>query len=84
MSAHNLCFEQKYEKYQNFYLISPQKHHYEKHIYSNILKISPPKTKFLDKNFDIFHISAQNIDTLGLKKCLIWSYVYTLHGWVKF
>ena len=20
MSAHNLCFEQKYEKYQNFYL----------------------------------------------------------------
>ena len=34
-----------------------------KHAYSNILKISPPKTlKFSDKNSDIFHISAQNID----------------------
>ena len=33
-----------------------------KHAYLNILKISPPKTKFLDKNSDIFHISAQNID----------------------
>ena len=30
-----------------------------KHAYSNILKISPPKT---DKNYDIFQISAQNID----------------------
>ena len=34
-----------------------------KHAYSNILKISPPKTfKFSDKNTDIFLISAQNID----------------------
>ena len=31
--------------------------------YSNIKKISPPKTEnFLIKNSDIFHISAQNID----------------------
>ena len=31
--------------------------------YSNILKISTPKTKsFQIKNSDIFHISAQNID----------------------
>ena len=34
-----------------------------KHAYSNILKILPPtKWKFSDKNSDIFHISAQNID----------------------
>ena len=33
-----------------------------KHSYSNILKISPPKTEFSHKNSDIFHISAQNID----------------------
>ena len=34
-----------------------------KHAYSNILKILPPKKwKFSDKNPDIFHISAQNID----------------------
>ena len=34
-----------------------------KHAYSNILKISPPKNwKFSDKNSNIFHISAQNID----------------------
>ena len=34
-----------------------------KHAYSNILKISPPKTdNFQTKNSDIFHISAQNID----------------------
>ena len=34
-----------------------------KHAYSNILKILPPKEwKFEDKNSDIFHISAQNID----------------------
>ena len=34
-----------------------------KHAYSNILKISPPKIEnFQIKNFDIFHISAQNID----------------------
>ena len=37
--------------------------HYEKHAYSNILKILPPKNKnFQIKNSDIFHISAQNID----------------------
>ena len=37
--------------------------HNEKHAYSNILKIWPPKKwKFLDKNSDVFHISAQNID----------------------
>ena len=34
-----------------------------KHAYSNILKIQPPKTEnFQMKTFDIFHISAQNID----------------------
>ena len=34
-----------------------------KHTYSNILKILQPKTgKFPDKNYDIFHISAQNTD----------------------
>ena len=34
-----------------------------KHAYSNILKISPPRNwKFSDKNSDIIHISAQNID----------------------
>ena len=34
-----------------------------KQAYSNILKISPPKTEnFQIKNSDIFHISAQNID----------------------
>ena len=34
-----------------------------KHAYSNILKILPPKNeKFSDKNCNIFHISAQNID----------------------
>ena len=34
-----------------------------KHAYSNLLKISPPKTDFFsDKNSDIFHISTQNTD----------------------
>ena len=34
-----------------------------KHAYSNILKILPQKKEnFQIKNFDIFHISAQNID----------------------
>ena len=34
-----------------------------KHAYSNIWKISPPKTEnFQIKNSDIFHISAQNRD----------------------
>ena len=36
---------------------------FRKHAYSNILKIlQPKKGKFSDKNSDIFHISAQNID----------------------
>ena len=35
----------------------------QKHAYSNIKKISPPKTEnFQVKNSDFFHISAQNID----------------------
>ena len=35
----------------------------QKHAYSNILKIFPPKHEnFQVKNSDIFHISAQNID----------------------
>ena len=33
-----------------------------KHAYSNVLKISPPKAESSDKNSDIFHIFAQNID----------------------
>ena len=34
-----------------------------KQAYPNILKILPPKKwKYSDKNSDIFHISAQNID----------------------
>ena len=34
-----------------------------KYAYSNILKISPPKTEsFQIKNLTFFHISAQNID----------------------
>ena len=32
-----------------------------KYAYSNILKISSPKTEFSDKNSGIFHSSAQNI-----------------------
>ena len=33
-----------------------------KHTYSNILKISPPKTESFEIKIDVFHISAQNID----------------------
>ena len=33
-----------------------------KHAYSNILEVTPPKTEFSDKNSELFHISAQNID----------------------
>ena len=33
-----------------------------KHAYSNVLKISPPKTESFQMKSDIFHISAQNID----------------------
>ena len=38
--------------------------HYEKQAYSNIQKILPQKKKwkFSDKNSDIFHNPAQNID----------------------
>ena len=36
-----------------------KRHALRKHAYSNILEISPPKTvSFLDKNSDIFHITA--------------------------
>ena len=43
---------------QTFVMISLRKH-----AYSNIWKISPPKTEnFQIKSSDIFHISAQNID----------------------
>ena len=36
--------------------------HLQKYAYSNILKISPPKTEsFQIKNLIFFHISAQNI-----------------------
>ena len=40
-----------------------------KHAYSNILKIlqPPKKGKFSDKNSDIFHIPAQNIDCYSLE-----------------
>ena len=35
----------------------------QKHAYSNILKISPPENwKISDKNSNIFHVPAQNID----------------------
>ena len=39
-------------------------HSLRKHAYSNILKISPPKTASfpIKKKSDIFHIAAQNID----------------------
>ena len=38
-------------------------HTLRKHAYSNILKILPPKNEnFQIKLFDMFHISAQNID----------------------
>ena len=38
-------------------------HSLQKHAYSNILKLLPPKHEnFQIKNSDIFHISAQNID----------------------
>ena len=34
-----------------------------KHAYSNVSKISPPKTEnFQIKNSDVFHISPQNMD----------------------
>ena len=45
-----------------------------KHVYSNILKISSPKTEsFLIKKNDIFHISAQNIDFGYSLECLMFS-----------
>ena len=43
--------------------VSLQNNALRKHAYSNILKILPPRNEnFQIKNFDIFHISAQNID----------------------
>ena len=37
--------------------------HYENMPITNIQKISSPKSEiFSDKNYDIFHVSAQNID----------------------
>ena len=52
-------FCSKYSQpYSNLYSCSLRKQ-----AYTNILKISQPKNeKFSDKNSDIFHISAQNID----------------------
>ena len=51
-----ICSQRCFKEYHNTL---------RKHAYSNtcILKISPPKNwKFSDKNSDIFHISAQNLD----------------------
>ena len=42
--------------------LEPTKWALRKHAYSNILKISPPKTENFQKYSDTFHISAQNID----------------------
>ena len=40
-----------------------EQRHYKKHAYSNVLKISPPKTEsFQIKILIFFHIPAQNID----------------------
>ena len=47
--------------------------HYEKHAYSNILTILPPKNKNIQiKNSDILHFSAQNIDCGYLLEPLWW------------
>ena len=51
----------------NFRACSPSNYNavksLRKHAYSNLLKISPPKTEyFSDKILIFFHISAQNID----------------------
>ena len=52
-----------YIYFHTFFLFSIVKLSLRKHAYSNILKISPPKTEsFQIKNSDNFHISAQNID----------------------
>ena len=61
----NRLFNQKSIKSTNS--VDPDKmacYALRKHAYSNILIISPPKTENfqIKKNFDIFHISAQNID----------------------
>ena len=56
--------------------------HYE-NAYSNILKISPPKNwKFSDKNSDMFHISAQNIDCGYLGEAVLTS-THNLCFWAK-
>ena len=44
------------------FLISPQKHHYKNILFKYIEIFATENWKFLDKNFDIFHISDQNID----------------------
>ena len=43
---------------------------FRKHAYSNIQKISHPKTGNFQKNFGRFHISAQNIDCGYSLNCL--------------
>ena len=45
------------------YLRYREKEPLQKHAFSNILKVlQPQKENFQIKNYDIFHISAQNID----------------------
>ena len=60
--------QQYYQNFWNFKPVYSQPSLYRhatlrKHAYSNISKISSPKTKKIsDKNPNIFHISVQNID----------------------
>ena len=75
MSTHNLCFEQKHEKYENFLsenfhsLVVKFSVYLNRHVitktclFKYILKILPPKNEnFQIKSSNIFHISPQNID----------------------
>ena len=61
-STHNLCFEQKYEKYQSFlsenfqFLEVKFSISLRKHAYSNILKISPQETESFQVKLLIFFI----------------------------
>ena len=51
------------ETNEHFHKIETADVSLRKHAYSNIQKISPPKTEnFQIKNIDIFHISARNRD----------------------
>ena len=60
MNTHSIHFHDKMRKVPQ---ISLNIYSLRKHAYSNIWKISPPKTEnFQKKISDIFHISAQNID----------------------